>query len=262
MGGQTQRYAGLLVNGRLPQAAPVFPVRAVERVRLRLMNPAGATSFRIAIAGHRMEVTHTDGRPVAPVAVDSLVLGMGERYDVIVEAANPGTWAIVGVPVGSRAEPARAVLRYQGAGVGVPPERQVPAGLQGGKQLVLADLVALEEDSFGAAAPDRLFELVLAGAMMGGWTINGQAYPAAEPLEIYAGERVRMSMTNRSGAYHPMHLHGHFFRVGRVFKDTVLLAPRGRATIDFLADNPGDWLFHCHNLYHMEAGMARLVSYA
>jgi FtsP/CotA-like multicopper oxidase with cupredoxin domain len=262
MGGGAPRYTGLLVNGRLPQAAPVFTVRAGERVRLRLMNPAGATTFRIAIASHPLVVTHADGRPVEPVQVDSLVLGPGERYDVLVEGANPGVWAIVGAPVDVRAEPARAVLRYEGAAAGVPPERQVPEGLRGGRRLALADLVAVEEHALGAAPPDRRFDLSLLGGMMGAWTIDGQAYPDAEPLEIQTGERVLVTMTNRTGAYHPMHLHGHFFRVGRALKDTVLVPPRGRISFEFLADNPGDWFFHCHNLYHMEAGMARVVRYA
>ena len=67
--------------------------------------------------------------------------------------------------------------------------------------------------------------------------------------------------------WHPMHLHGHFFQVengtGRgPFKDTVLVAPHmGELSFDFAADNPGEWFFHCHNAYHMESGMARVVSY-
>ncbi|WP_054686224.1 multicopper oxidase domain-containing protein [Rhodothermus marinus] len=104
--------------------------------------------------------------------------------------------------------------------------------------------------------------------MMGGmmmdprWTINGQAYPDAEPLEIARGERVRFRMVNHSMMLHPMHLHGHFFRVGDALKDTVLVPPHmGRVVFDFVADDPGRWFFHCHNLYHLESGMAREVRY-
>jgi FtsP/CotA-like multicopper oxidase with cupredoxin domain len=66
---------------------------------------------------------------------------------------------------------------------------------------------------------------------------------------------------------HPMHLHGHSFRVSYgtergPFKDTVLVEPHmGETTFDFVADNPGEWFFHCHNAYHMEGGMARVLSY-
>jgi len=69
-------------------------------------------------------------------------------------------------------------------------------------------------------------------------------------------------MVNRSPVLHPMHLHGHFFQVGDAVKDTVIVPSHmGEVTIDFLADNPGDWLFHCHNLYHLESGMARVLRY-
>ncbi len=96
----------------------------------------------------------------------------------------------------------------------------------------------------------------------GAWTIDGQAYPDADPLAIGEGEYVRVRMVNRSPAIHPMHLHGHFFQVGDAVKDTVLVPPHGgQITFDFLADNPGDWLFHCHNVYHLERGMARVFEY-
>jgi FtsP/CotA-like multicopper oxidase with cupredoxin domain len=85
---------------------------------------------------------------------------------------------------------------------------------------------------------------------------------------VREGARVQIAMTNRSMMPHPMHLHGHtgILRVPGVSsagfaKDTVLLNPMDTATLEFAADNPGRWLFHCHNLYHMELGMARVVEY-
>jgi FtsP/CotA-like multicopper oxidase with cupredoxin domain len=258
----TPPYAGLLVNGRLPEASPVFEMRHGDRVRLRLMNPSGATAFRVAIAGHRMSVCHADGRPIEPVVVDSLIIGMGERYDVIVEGDNPGAWNLVAIPLEVRAEPARAILRYLDAAQSAPPAGQMPEGLRGGRALSLEDLVSLE---LGSANPtiDRKEDLVLSGGMMSpGWTINGEAYPNAAPFELRSGQRVRFSMINHSMMLHPMHLHGHFFRVGRALKDTVIVPPHmGRVDFDFVANNPGNWFFHCHNLYHMEAGMARVLRY-
>jgi FtsP/CotA-like multicopper oxidase with cupredoxin domain len=94
------------------------------------------------------------------------------------------------------------------------------------------------------------------------WLINGQAYPNAAPLEIRQGETVRIRMLNQSAMPHPMHMHGHFFRVGNVTKDTTIVwTHTGHVELDFMANNPGNWFFHCHNLYHMEAGMARLIRY-
>jgi len=263
MGGRTPPYAGLLINGKLPAAAPDFRVLRGERVRLRLINGGSATTFRVAITSHRLEVTHADGRPVEPVVVDSVTLGMGERVDVIVTASRPGVWALVAAPLEVQATPARAVLRYRGVRGGRGVGAQVPAGLYGGRQLALEDLVAIEAEPGGERPIDRVLELRLSGGMMSSaWTINGQAYPDADPIDLRAGERVEFRMFNQSNMRHPMHLHGHFVRVGRALKDTVSVRPMGRLSFTFTADNPGNWLFHCHNAYHMEAGMARVVRIA
>lgn len=263
MGGIVPPYEGLTINGRLPQSPAEFEVRRGERVRLRLINPGGATTYRVAVGGHRMTVTHTDGRPVEPVTVDRLDIGMGERYDVVVEADNPGVWPLVAATVEGDSAPARAVLRYADA-VGSTLRDGLPEGLQRGRVLRYADLQSVETLP-PEGAPDRTFDLRLSGGMMmdpGVWTIDGQAYPDAAPLEVREGERVRVTMSNMSMMLHPMHLHGHFFRTGNVLKDTVLVgAHMGRASFEFVADNPGRWFFHCHNLYHLHAGMAREVRY-
>jgi FtsP/CotA-like multicopper oxidase with cupredoxin domain len=130
---------------------------------LRLINASGATTFRLAIAGHQMAVSHADGRPVEPVTVNSIIIAAGERYDVIVDSNNPGTWALLAVPLEGNVPPARAVI----------------------------------------------------------------------------------------------------FRVGRALKDTAIVPPHmGSLTFDFVANNPGQWFFHCHNVYHMESGMGRVIRYA
>lgn len=256
-------YEAYLVNGRPPADPPALEVRSGERVRLRLVNPSGATAFHVAIAGHRMDVTHADGRPVDPVTVDALRIGMGERYDVVVAAEHPGAWAIRAAALHGGPEPAYAVLRYADAAAARPPDGQVPEGLRGGRLLQLDDLSAVEPLE-PWSEPDRAFDLVLSGGMMSSaWTIDGRAYPDAEPLEIRAGELVRVRMRNASMGLHPMHLHGHFFRVGDVWKDTVNVPPgMSEVRFQFRADNPGRWFFHCHNVYHLEAGMARVVQYA
>ena len=262
MGTEVPPYTALLINGRLPAAPAVFATRRGERVRLRLLNPSGATTYRVAIAGHRLRVVSTDGQPVQPLTVDALDIGMGERYDVIVEADNPGAWAIMAVALEASLPPAQAVLRYADAAQVNPPANAVPEGLRRGRILDLFDLRPLEAAE--TVAVDRTIDLTLSGGMMSSaWTINGQAYPDADALEIHEGERVRVRMVNHSPMIHPMHLHGHFFRVGDVVKDTVIVPPyMGRVSFDFTADNPGKWFFHCHNIYHMESGMARVFRYA
>jgi multicopper oxidase len=274
-------YITLLINGRAPEAPAVFKVKSGERVRLRLINPSGATIYRFAIGGHSLAVTHADGGAVEPFRVDSLRLGPGERYDVLVEARNPGVWPIAASP-DSDLPPARAVLQYTDSAESRPAEGALPEGLSSGRLLQLDDLRGLDLPE--PRKPSRIFNLVLAGgAMMQAgamtaasamgpgapkemmtqeWTINGQAYPKADPLEVHAGEAVRLRLDNQSAMPHPMHLHGHFFRVGNVRKDTTIVWTRSkRVEIDFVANNPGTWLFHCHNLYHMDGGMMRIVRY-
>ncbi|WP_049911102.1 multicopper oxidase family protein [Halorubrum lipolyticum] len=252
-------YAGLLINGRLPESPRRFDVTEGERIRFRFVNAASATLFGVRIAGHEMTVTHADGRPVDPVDVESFVFGAGERYDVVVEATNPGTWAVQADALDGNEPPARAVIEYEAAGGGAP---QRPAAA--GTRLQYGELRSVSSLDGTSGDPDRTFDLTLSPGRGQSytWTIDGQAYPNADPLQIRSGEHVRIRMTNQSPVVHPMHLHGHFFRVGDAIKDTVLVpGHRGQVTIDFHADNPGRWLFHCHNLYHLDAGMARVVRY-
>lgn len=269
MGSSETRYPLYMINGRTASDPLTLAVRRGDRVRLRLINAGAQTVFRFAVGGHRLTVTHADGQPVEHVEVDAVRLGMGERYDAMFTADAPGAWQ-----VSAAAESGglgRAILRYSGTLDAAPPPDHRPAEL-GGRLLSYRDL----RDASGSVAPrdgifdgpDRTYRLTLSGGMGGyEWTIGGQSYPDAEPLEVREGERVRLALENQSMIAHPMHLHGHFFRVENStghspLKDTVLVEPHmGRAELDFIADNPGEWLFHCHNLYHMESGMARVVSY-
>ena len=145
MGGQVPPYAGLLINGKLPSDPVAVEVRRGERLRMRVMNPSGATTFRFAVGGHRLTVTHADGYPVRPVTVDALLVSMGERYDVVLEADNPGAWPIAASTVEGDSAPAQAVLRYRDAAATRPPAGALPEGLRSGRLLRLDDLRGVED---------------------------------------------------------------------------------------------------------------------
>nr|WP_233340577.1 multicopper oxidase family protein [Haloprofundus sp. MHR1] len=251
-------YAGHIVNGQGPSSPPKFTVSEGEQIRFRFINASGASTYRVGIGDHTMRISHADGRPVDPVEVDSFVFGAGERYDAIVTADEPGAWEIHGVPVDGDEAPARAVLQYDSSEVTTPTEPKF-----GGRELQYDDLQTRESLDAFSGNPDKQFNLTLStGSEAGSWVIDGQRFPDADPLQIQEGDHVRVQVDNRSAMLHPMHLHGHFFRVGNALKDTVIVPSHmSSVTFDFIADNPGNWLFHCHNAYHLEGGMARVFEY-
>ena len=255
-------YDGTLVNGRLPGAAETLSVADGDRVRLRFLNVGSATTYRVTVAGHPMTVTHADGPAVEPIEVDQFDIGMGERLDAVIEATDPGTWEIQARPLDDETPAGRALLQYESGDAA-----EIRSEPPGSSRLEDGDLRAVTSLDRYEGTPDRTIELELrAGGMMGGeegtWTINGQAYPDADPVPVEAGEHVRLQIRNRSPMRHPMHLHGHHFAVDGALQDTVTVPGHmGRRTLDLVADNPGDWFFHCHHLYHMETGMVRVFEY-
>lgn len=262
-------YEVYTLNGRVFKAAPPLKVKKGDRVRLRIINPSSSTSYTLRFAGHPLTITHSDGRPVMPVQVDVLHIGMGERYDLELVANNPGRWLIYNLADGSPVSGWQfGSLVYEGI-------RTKNVNDDDQKNLHFSDYSLLEGIDEREVKPvvgpvDRVFRMVLSGGMMGSpyWTINGRVYPDSEDLVIKLGEKIRFEYYNRSMMPHPMHLHGHFFEVlgtGRetgikIKKDTIIIpAGMGQGAIQFIADNPGVWFHHCHHLYHMGAGMANLV---
>ena len=129
-------------------------------------------------------------------------------------------------------------------------------------------LKATEPIVFPANHPIREIPLTLSGNMFRYiWGFNGQPLSRADVIQIRRGEIVRIRMTNNTMMMHPIHLHGHFFRVlnGQgdysPLKHSVNVSPMESVTIEFLADDEKDWVFHCHVLYHLLSGMVRVISY-
>ena len=253
-------YPFYLVNGRPPERPFEFVGKRGDLLRLRLVNAASATIFRVVLAGHRLVVVQADGQPIEPLEGDALRIGMGERYDLLVRLDNPGIWPLVAWAEGTD-RAAQAVLRYEGESGRVPVSVTRPRELAG----ELVHGLRCRARSAGTLfVPDVERPIVLGGGMgRYVWTIDGQAYPAAEPIRVQRGQRVRFRLQNMTMMPHPMHLHGHFFRMGESaqapLRDTVLVDPMQEVAMDWIAENPGRWAFHCHHLYHQETGMMRIV---
>ena len=258
------RYPWYLINGRVRTAPRTFAARPGQRARIRFINAAADTSFRVALGGHQMTVTHTDGYPVAPVRADALLIGMGERYDVQVTLGD-GVFPLTALAEGKNAT-ALALVR---TGFGSPPPSLVrPAELNGALASYDA-LRAVPSARLAAQKPDVTYRLRLTGGMARyNWGINGQSFdmsrPGALQFLMAEGQRVRMIFANTTTMYHPMHIHGHTFQLGPAGprKDTVIVRPGQQVACDFDAANPGQWMTHCHNLYHApQGGMMAMLSY-
>ncbi len=252
-------YPHYLANGRVPAAPVTLTAKPGQRAKLRLVNAASDTAFRVALGGHRLTVTHSDGFPVAPMTTDALLIGMGERYDVLVTVGD-GVFALVALAEG-KAGNALALVR---SGSGTPPTASARPTELAGKVILSTDLKAADAVRLKAKGVDRSHDLLLSGSMAPyRWTINGKAFPDSDPLPIQAGQRVRLRFQNHSMMFHPMHVHGHTFALvnGGARKDTVIVRPMQTVEVDFDANNPGQWATHCHNIYHAETGMMTTLSY-
>lgn len=251
-------YPHYLINGALPTAPVSHRGAPGERLRLRIINAASDTIFAVALGGHTMTVTHSDGFAVQPHETAALHIGMGERYDVVVTLAD-GVFPLVAMPWGKNGQ-AMALVRT-GSGSNPPSDIVLPEFtrpiLQG------TDL----HPAAAARLPDRpndaRVDLRLGGQMNPyAWTINGAPFGKNQPLSVTTGQRLQVDVTNATMMTHPLHLHGHTFALpSGLRKDTVLIPPMGTTTLQLDATNPGDWAVHCHNIYHAEAGMMIALQY-
>ncbi|MBI4939575.1 MAG: multicopper oxidase family protein [Actinobacteria bacterium] len=255
-------YPFYLVNGRVPDDPDVLTAKPGQRVRLRIINAASDTIFTVALGGHDLVVTHTDGYPVKPTRAASLRIGMGERYDAVVTLAD-GVFPLVASPSGKEGL-ARALVR---SGSGQPPAVSARPGELDSVPLTADMLTVATGAALAKRSPDTSQDLVLAGTMSPyAWTVNGAVYEDSEPLKIRQGQAGRLRIRNRSMMPHPMHVHGHTFQLGTAGgtgprKDTVLVPAMGGIDVDLIADNPGRWMVHCHNTYHAVAGMMTRLDY-
>ncbi|WP_275461053.1 multicopper oxidase family protein [Streptomyces noursei] len=257
------KYPYYLVNGRVPAAPATYRGKPGRRLRLRIVNAGGDTAFRVALGGHRLTVTHTDGYPVAHEPADALLIGPGERYDALVTLGD-GVFPLVALAEGKGA----AGLALVRTGSGRAPSTAFRPAELNGRIPVAGALRAVEGVRLPSRRPDVTHRIALTGGMAKyDWALNGRRFAMnaadAHPFTVGSGQRVRLQFVNTTDMWHPMHLHGHTYQLGAAGprKDTVIVLPGSTVTCDFDADNPGRWLIHCHNAYHGESGMMGLLAY-
>lgn len=263
-------YELFSINGKMLGHGEPIRVKQGERVLFHVLNGSAGEIRSLALPGHTFRIVALDGNPVpTPRHVPVLWLGTAERITAIVEMKHPGIWIMGDLADDDRKRGMGIVLEY--------------AGAKGKPQWSKPEPFRWDYAQFGKASatsikPDDAMEFLIVkhnGAIDGfnQWTLNGEAFSMQTMRPMYTvreGRRYRLKFRNASDDIHPLHLHRHSFELVRVggrptsgiIKDVVMLGGFQEIEFDFIADNPGKTLFHCHQQLHMDFGFMALFDYA
>ncbi len=264
-------YRSFTINGRMAGHGEPIRVKRGERVLFHVLNGSATEIRSLALPGHTFHVVAMDGNPVPnPATVPVLWFGTAERISVIVTMNHPGVWMMSDTAGDDRHHGMGIVVEY--------------AGSKGKPQWIAPppfkwNYARFAKPGTSSAAPDETFEMLFAkdNAAENGfnrWTINGAAYPmtnapAPPSFHLKQGRRYRLMMRNASDDIHPIHLHRHIFELtsiagvptAGIMKDVVMVDGYQQVAVDFVANNPGLTLFHCHQQLHMDFGFMTLFDY-
>ncbi len=279
-------YDLFLVNGH--KKSFFKDAKKSDKIRLRLVNAASSSYFNVEFAGGDIEVIAADGVDILPIKVTRLPIAVAETYDIIVSLPDNQQYelratAIDGsgyssTMIGSGKEVlARDIAKPNLAsshemmdmeGMDMSDMDMGGDEMSDGKVLTYDDIRSINKTTLPKNAKIRYINLKLTGNMENYvWNFDNIPLGKSDKILIKKGEVVRVKLTNNTMMAHPIHLHGHFFRLLNSqdqyspLKHTVNVNSMSEVNIEFLADKEKDWIFHCHNLYHMESGMARIFHY-
>jgi FtsP/CotA-like multicopper oxidase with cupredoxin domain len=255
------------INGKMLGFGEPVRVKRGEQVLMHVLNSSPTEVHWIALAGHSFHVVSLDGNPVPqPQTVSMLRLAPAERVSAIVEMNAPGVWVLGEVRKHIQEAGMGIVLEY--AGAVVQPRWIQPADLVWSyRQFAALDRPTTNE----AVRVDLSFDSKFQGhGNEELWRINGKSYPQTDEPILKTGQRYRLVLKNLSADDHPMHLHRHTFDVRQIDgspemhglnKDVVLVPAKSTAEVEFVANNPGKTLFHCHQQDHMDRGFMMIFRY-
>src|SRR3984893_10616334 len=262
------KYDAFLANDRTLADPEVIRVEPGGPILLRVINSSSMSAYHLDLGALSGELIAVDGFRVHPVAGRRFPIAVAQRLDIRIAIPHaPAAHPVLAILEGERSQ-TRVILI-----AGRAPVTRVPETASMPSPALNLDL----ERRLRAAEPlaprkaDRIHQVDLTGVMEGYvWSINGVAWNKdVPPLPILKGERVDLMIKNKTLMPHPMHLHGHEFQVveidGKRFsgavRDSVLVTSGTRVVIAFDANNPGWWAFHCHLVYHLDAGMFTTLRY-
>lgn len=242
-------------------------VKKGQRVLFRFTNASATRDINLALPGHKFHVIALDGNPVPnPDDVDVLQLVVAERVDAIVEMNNPGVWILGATNQADRNKGLGIVVEYENEKGEPkwtnPPNASWDYTLFGTKAPVVATPIEGKFELSFHMMPDP-------GKPFNIWMVNEKTWPDVDFLKVKKGKRYRIVFKSGHEDGHPLHLHRHNFEVVKVgdkpmaglIKDTVRVPRDGTCEVEFVADNPGDSLLHCHMQHHMDYGFKTMVKY-
>jgi FtsP/CotA-like multicopper oxidase with cupredoxin domain len=265
-------YDVTTINGKMLGFGEPVRVKQGERVMMHVLNSSPTEVHWVSLSGHTFEVVALDGNEIAqPRRVEMLRLAPAERVSAMVEMNAPGVWVLGEVRKHVQATGMGIVVEYANA-TGSPkwiqPENLVwdygqfasagaDATTASGKDDIIDIPLTFDSKFEGHGSEER-------------WMINGKSYPDTESPALTEGKRYRLAMKNLSLDDHPIHLHRHTFEVTNaggtamqgLMKDVLLIPAKSTSAVEFVADNPGNTLFHCHQQDHMDRGFMMVFRYA
>lgn len=266
-------YDVFTMNGKSGDLIEPLNVIEGETVRIRLAN-IGYLSHNIHLHGHKYKIVAIDGQELnepKEIKDEVIAIAPGERYDIEFIADNPGNWFLEEHGDSAGTAGMKTMIQYEGISDFTDKSNQ-------NETLPLFSFANYGGTKNGEFTLDQKYDVEYTMDLNGNtmdnvWTINGKSFPNIDGLNVKEGNLVKVKLMNNSpaGNDHPMHLHGHSFQVlskngkpltgSPVIKDTINVKPGEEYVVAFKANNPGNWLFHCHDLHHATAGMVDIVKY-
>ena len=259
-------YSIYSVNSHALGSGDPIRVKEGQKMLFHFLNASATDQHRIALPAHKFRIVGLDGNLVpVPFEVDVIEMGPAERVDALVTMNYPGVWIL-----------GEANDQVRNAGMGIVVEY---ANHTGPPLWTRPPITAWDYTIFGreversepvSGTVPLVFRKKFAGnRWVDHWTINGKSFPKTDPIRVRGNSRYRLRFDNQSEESHPVHLHRHSFELTKfagkvtagVMKDVIVVPARKQVEVDFVADNPGPTLFHCHQQLHMDYGFMAMVQY-
>lgn len=263
------QYDAFLANWKTLSDPDQILIEPGKEIRLRLINGSSSSNFFIDLGELVGEAIAVDGSEIEPYSASQFELPLANRLDLrikIPKNGEPKAYPILAQGEGLKLRTG-IILSTKGSKI---PEIQEKADLAEWAMSYTNEKTLKAQKSLSPKKIDRKLLVTLDGDMKRYiWMLNGKVWREHTPLIVKEGERVEIEFLNKTMMSHPMHLHGHVFQITEIegvplkgaMRDTILVLPKSSVKIQFDATNPGIWPLHCHNLYHLEAGMMTTLNY-